>query len=274
MVPRRYRQPNYSADTGYSAPPGKNAPAEVRQAWQEAFEKAEAYYVSQHAPDPEVIASNTAWKTINLDWKPGGRGKLLRRNPQELVLGKTHRGKVVHLGDAPRTAPSPGKVTRLGKVIEIAWVDPQRNGAPHLHVQRFREPGLPDLAWNEELRTLMFFPNTEMPEELSRNLKGLESQTKMFKRWAKGRAPTGHSRVRTPATNIHPVGVADTLVYRSDKFSGKHNPHPDLSGSQEFVHQFDDDVFVEQSASSSGKPPGVVVIQGGKLDVKSAGIIH
>jgi hypothetical protein len=65
--------------------------------------------------------------------------------------------------------------------------------------------------------------------------------------------------------------VADTIVYRSDKFDGKRNPHPDLKGASEYVHQFDEDVFVEGSETT---PPDAILVSGGKIDVKPGGIVH
>lgn len=276
FVPPRLRQPNYSADDGYSQPPGKGAPEEVQQAWHEAYRKAEAYYRSQRAPDPDVLASNTAWKTILLDWNKGITGKFTRkRNPERIRVGKTRGGKVSYLGSAPHKAADASKHPRLGKVIEIAWVDPSR-GEPFLHVQRFHEPGLPDLVWDDDKKVLMFFPNVSPvggPE--SGDLSGLGKQSKVYKRWAKGRAPRGKASRNVPDDElVAPVGVADTIVYRSDKFDKSISHHPDLRGAKEYVHQFDDDVFVEQSRSFKNNPPDVVNILGGRLDVLPGGIVH
>lgn len=272
-VPQRYREPNFSADEGYSPPPSASAPADARRLWNDAFKAAEHYYAGQKAPDPKVLASNTAWKTLELEWNRGLLGKLTRKNPNgKIQIGKTRKGQAVHLGTPPRTAPNPGKTTRLGKVLEIAWID-MTNG-PHLHVQRFQGPGLPDLVWNDQTKTLMFFPTADVPAELDTNLSDVKPQAKMFERWAMGRKPKGKKRFGTPAPTIIPVGPIDTVVYRSDKFSGKHNPHPDLEGSQEYVHQFDDGVFVEESAHPAGEPPAAVYIRGGRLDVEERGIVH
>lgn len=267
-VPQRFREPNYSADDGYSPPPGKDVPAHVRRTWQEAFDKAHTYYVSQRAPDPKTIASNTAWKTIELQY---GR----KSNRQRVEVGKTRKGKPVYLGSRSHKAPELPKTPRLGKVIEIAWLDAS-NGEPYLHVQRFKEPGLPDLMWDDDKKILLFFPTSNPPQGIqSTDLRGLEKQAKVFRRWAKGRKPKGFARISTPDNvMVAPVGVADTIVYRSDKFSGKHNPHPDLRGSQEYVHQFDDDVFVEQAKSNFNVRPEVVNILGGRLDVEPGGIVH
>lgn len=264
----RFRQPNFSADDGYSPPPGKNAPEEARRLWDEAFRNAERYYKSQRAPDPRTIASNTAWKTVNLYWKPESNGQLRRRNPQaELQVGATADGEPVYFGEEPEKIGSPGKTTWLGKAIEVAWIDQDGN----LRIQRFREPGLPDFAWNDRTKTLMMFPTTEVPEICDPDLRGLEAEAKMIGVWAKGRKAKCKVPVKVDNFLVVPVGVADTLVYRSDKFDGKRNPHPDLRGAKEYVHQFDDDVFVEESG---GKPPEAILISGGRLDVEPGGIVH
>ncbi len=120
----------------------------------------------------------------------------------------------------------------------------------------------------------MFFPTTTTPQQCDPNLQGLEVEAKMLSTWAKGREAKCHVPVPLPDVMVVPVGVADTLVYRSDKFDGPRNPHPDQQGSQEYVHQFDDDVFVEESKFSATKPPAAVLISGGRLDVEAAGIVH
>lgn len=266
-LPNRHWEPNYSADTGYSKPPGNSAPAEARALWNEAYQSAETYYKGQRAPDPHVIASNTAWKTLNLYWRKTPLGKIIQRNPSQIQMGKVRGGEKVYFGEAAEPIEGPGKTTQLGKFLEVAWID--ENGV--LHVQRFKEPGLPDLVWNDRTKTLMAFPTTEVPDVCTPNLEGLGREAKMLSEWAEGRKAKCQVPMRVDNYLVMPVGVADTLVYRSDKFDGKRNPHPDLKGAKEYVHQFDDDVFIEETGS---KPPDAILISGGRLDVERRGIIH
>lgn len=267
-LPNRYREPNYSADDGYTKPPSSRSPEEARQLWDEVFKNAENYYRGQRAPDPDVLASNTAWKTVELYYRKTPTGKLVKRNPSgELQVGATADGEKVYFDEQPEVMDEPGNVTWLGKVVELAWIDAKGN----LRIQRFRDPGLPDLAWNHTTKTLMTFPTAHVPAICDPSLVGLEEQAKMLGRWAQGREAKCHVPIQIQSLKVAPVGVADTLVYRSDKFDGKRNPHPDLKGAQEYVHQFNDDVFVEESA---GKPPEAILISGGRLDVEERGIIH
>ena len=190
-----------------------------------------------------------------------------KKNPDEIRMGKTRGGEVVRFGDKAERVGSPGKTAGLAKFIEIAWIDAR--GV--LHIQRFTEPGLPDLAWNDRTKVLMVFPTTEVPDVCHRNLQGLEREAKMISKWAKGRKAKCAIPMQVDDYLTTPLGVADTIVYRSDKFDGKRNPHPDLRGASEYVHQFDDDVFVEGSETS---PPDAILVSGGKLDVKPGGIVH
>jgi hypothetical protein len=91
---------------------------------------------------------------------------------------------------------------------------------------------------------------------------------KMFKRWAQREA---HCRkeISVPMVRMTPIGRADTISYRSDKWH-EENPDPVLEDSGEYIHVHGEDVWVWQDADN----PNALMIRGGKLDVEERGIIH
>jgi hypothetical protein len=94
----------------------------------------------------------------------------------------------------------------------------------------------------------------------------------MHRVWSKRNADCA-IEYRDPNALVVPVGIADTIAYRSDKWDKKSSER-DLEGSSEYVHQFDDGVFAEQNRRRGNEPPKVALIHGGKLDVEADGIIH
>lgn len=246
--------------------PPRNMPPEIRKVWDRAYEDSRAYYKSQRAPDPKELGRGTAWRVVNLYWDPTRQWRA--RNPsQRAYFGYTENQQPVYAGEEPRPVPHPeGAVPSLGKLLEIAWV----SADGRLVVQRFREPGLPDLVWDRDQGVLLSFPVVESPTYCDPDLTGLDEAVEMFEIWSEHEAQC-KAKVITPDVETIPFGAADSVVYRSDKFDREKSDDPDLRGSTEYIHRFDEGVVVEQTP---GHPPPAIVIQGGRLDVISAGIIH
>lgn len=83
--------------------------------------------------------------------------------------------------------------------------------------------------------------------------------------------PRCRHHLSVPSEPLDAYGVADTIVYRSDKWENQPNPDPDKRGSQEYLHQFGLDVAIEETP---GNPPPAIMVRGGKLDVLEGGIAH
>lgn len=268
----------------------------MREIWHHAYERAKNYYTRERAPSPDNLARNTAWKTVKMYWEEPRRGQFRSRNPNEPILAGTYRGEKIHIGDE-QELPPPGETATLCKLVELTWI--AEDG--ELQVQRFGEPGLPDVFWNRDTKILYMFPDTELGEgvciapsaappsrtpRILRNLAnlfsplrsqndvfiGLEDQVAMYKLWAK-RSPTCKHNLTVPEEPIVAYGIADTIVYRSDKWQKQPNPHPDKRGSQEYLHQFGLDVAIEETPNDDQRP-AAVVIRGGKLTVLEGGIAH
>jgi hypothetical protein len=195
-----------------------------------------------------------------------------------------------------RLAPQPGQVGKLGKLLEITFIDP----AGRFRVQRFDEPGLPDLLWNDDLRALFAYPAMDpsthcIPLEhvdarAANRYSGFRNRgrvpdhlsdgVEIVERWHQ-RPARCYEVIDPPDEVVTVIGMADTVVYRSDKWephgeptwneAGKFNDHPDLEGSQEYVHQYDIGVVLEES---TGYPPETVVMHGGKLEAWKEGLVY
>lgn len=240
---------------------------EVRDVWHNAYEDAVGYYTAERAPSPDNLARNTAWKTVKMFWDEPRRGQFRMRNPNEPVIAGKYKGETIHIGEE-RPLPAPGKTADLCKLIELTWISVDGM----LQVQAFGEPGLPDVFWNKKTKILYMFPELELGEGVCGDdvFIGVREQVKMFRIWSK-RDPSCVYELSAPEEPVVAYGIADTIVYRSDKWQKEPNPHPDKLGSQEYLHQFGLDVAVEETP---GNPPPAIVVRGGKLTVLGGGIAH
>jgi len=265
--PPRLLRPNFRYSERNAPEIGKDAPTEVREVWFDAYENAKDYYTSQRAPFPDNLAKNTAWKTVKMFWEEPRSGRFRMRNPNEPVLAGAYKGTQIGIGQKI-PFEEPAKTAALCKLIELSWI--ASDGS--LQVQRFEPPGIPDVFWNKKRKTLYMFPELELGEGVCGDdvFIGLRDQFKMFRTWAK-RDPRCRYELTVPQEPVIALGVADTIVYRSDKWQDEPNPHPDKQGSQEYLHQFGLDVAIEETP---GDPPPVIQVRGGKLTVLEGGIAN
>lgn len=250
---KRSREPSFVRVDGEKMPrlPNRRDPDQVHRVWNKAYNEAVDYYTRTHAPTPKMIAANSAWRAANF----------YLANPG--VAGWTRRGDRRHLGEGPFDF-DPQTTIYQGKALEITYYGP--NG---LDVLRFSEPGLPDLYWNDDQKKLFIFPNMEVSTYCDPYLEGkdLKKAAKVYRTWHQ-RAAECHQVARHPEVPVYVVGSGDTVVYRSDKW-GPRNKHPELRGSKEYLHQFDEGVFVATDPDIEA-----VIVEGNKLDVHPGGIVH
>lgn len=243
----RIRNPT---DKDLSAP--TQLPPEARQLWETTYRNAERYY-----KDAWDLAKMTAWRGVKMNYKPTGAlglGGWVKRNPGE--------------GPASMELPDPGPMIILGRTIEYVAIEEP----PGLDVYRFpNDDDTPELLWSPEQQMLLVLPKTEITDERNPDMAGLGSSSKEFRMWAQ-KDPRGHARVKVPRVKLNPLGMADTIVYRSSKW--KPEQHGDPRGSQEYIHQFGDDVVVYTSPTRGNQRPAVVAFKGGKMDVEAAGIVN
>lgn len=228
---------------------------DARKLWDAAYENALDYYIGPSGDSSaKKTAEKTAWKTVRLFFRaPSSDEKSWRLEPALPAVGQ---GPMAVISD-------PGDLVDLGKCLEYTYID----GAAVLHIVRFATSDPPSLCWSQEHRSLFMFPRAQRTSCSAPD--PLRGSSKMFHRWAQRDAAC--ERVfEVPEVDVQMIGALDTIIYRSDKWHDR-NPDPDLSDSQEYIHQVGDGVGLWQSA---GAPPDAIVITGGCLDVEERGIIH
>lgn len=157
--------------------------------------------------------------------------------------------------------PNPDGTIILGKLLEFAYMtDP-----PNIQFVKFKKGSEPDLLWSRKHKMLIAFPHAVVPAQRDRNVSA--ALTQEYVRWSQ-RAPRGAAQFEVPVSTIAPAGAADTVVYRSSKWTRTPGDPP---GAQEYIHQFGPGVVYEKG---SGRIPSTIVFRGGKLDVLPAGIVN
>lgn len=233
-------------------PSPETLPQELRPFWDEVFRQSEQVYGENGRA--HSIPEKTAWRALRMHFEEDGTGAWLRK-------------------EAPSRSAflleDPGDVVWLGKLLDYTWIEPDGTV-----VQRVFDDPPPDLLWSQSRKTLYSFPTATIPEHCQPLTDDLLDEAKMFKRWAQRDAKCARDVGVTPV-EMYPLGSADSVSYRSDKW---HDENPDfkrLSGSDEYIHVHGDGVWVwEDAAGVEGDVPNVVVIRGGRLDVEERGIIH
>lgn len=205
---------------------------QMRSIWDQTFESAMRIY------NDEKFSKGTAWRAVRLM-----EGREPRPNPRW------------------HTMPNPGDTIILGKLLEFAYlVDP-----PNIQFVKFNPGQEPDLLWSREHKMLVAYPHLSIPGVRLGNVS--EKLRQEYARWAQ-RAPRGSTQVNVPAYKVSPAGAADTVVYRSSKWTKTPGDPP---GAQEYIHQFGDKVVFERGR---GDVPSAIVFHGGKMDVLPAGIVN
>ena len=157
--------------------------------------------------------------------------------------------------------PNPGETIILGKLLEFAYY----TNPPDIQFVKFRKGMEPDLLWSREHKMLMAFPHLSIPEQRAANVSPAMRQE--YVRWSQ-RAPRGSAQLRVPAYQVQPAGAADTVVYRSSKWT---NTPGDPEGAQEYIRQFSKNVVFEKGP---GDLPSAIIFRGGTMDVLPAGIVN
>jgi len=236
-------------------PPADPSPrvlqGDARAFWDSVRDDAFEYYSSAGAPKPKKVAERTAWRAVRMHWEAKGRKWVRRskplRKPRKMLL------------------PDPGDVIILGKLLEYVWI----NEDGSLDVRRW-ENRPPDLYWNRTQKTLYAFPNVPETTVCEPVPDDLADEAQMFKRWSQRDAHCARTFELDAEASIIPMGVGDSIAYRSDKWHGQ-SDDTYLEDSQEYFHQFSDGNWIWQDSDTS---PNAILMRGGQLDVEERGIIH
>lgn len=230
-----------------------------REFWEEVRASAYDYYSNSGAPKPKQVAARTAWKALRA------------REGVQLVWGEGRRGKAVPVIEAleypdSEYLPDADPTIELGPILEYVWIDiPTGN----LEVRRWEE-NPPALHWNKDQKTLYAFPGSPNPTTCAPITDDLAPEVEMYRTWAQRDPSCVHEWEVDDDLVIHPYGVADSVVYRSDKWHAR-NPDQDKQDSQEYFHQHTDGAWLFQD---DDQDPTALLMRGGLLDVEERGIIH
>jgi hypothetical protein len=245
-------------------PPPDPSPSTLRgddrEFWEVVRKTAYDYYSQSGAPEPKKVAERSAWKAtrgragLQNVWKPGRLGATA-------VVERMETPK-------PMKLRVTDEVIALGPLLEYVWID-QHTG--DLVVSRWKKHEPPVLYWNDAEKELLVFPHADDPTSCMPITEDLEEAAEMFETWMQ-RPPECVSEIEIPVGKIKPLGLADSLVYVSDKWHAK-NPDPAKRGSQEYFHQDSDGTWLFQDPDHPDDPR-IIRIHGGMLDVESRGIIH
>lgn len=222
-------------------------PPEARRLWDATRANAHSYYSG--AWD---LADMAAWRAVKMKY-PNGIGQWRpMRNPAPLKQ---------------TAVPDPGEQIELGRVLEYVVEE----APPRLDVYRFKDDAhAPKLLWSKSQKMLLILPQDNISEDRNPDLTGLEQSANLFRSWAWGQQPRGFVVHPVDSSQVKPLGMADTIVYRSSKGHKTQVGNP--VGSQNYIHQFGDDVVVFQGPNTSS--PKAIMIRGGDLDVQEPGIIN
>lgn len=253
FIPKRRLQPNYTVNGEKMVrQPNPHDPPQVRSLWHPTYKLTKDYYAASNAPDPEMEGRNAAWRAVDIFIAHRGRVGWIERGP---VTWKD--SEVVE---------DPGSVSVIGKLMEVTYFASEYR----FDVIKFQEPGLPDLLWDDRRKRLLCY--TELHAVNLRtdvDHEKVQEENKMYRRWHQ-RDAGAYQIAKARPTEVNVMGAADSIIYRSDKWDAP-NTQPDLQGSPEYLHQHDLGVF---TSTNPGSDTRLIVVQGGKLDALTAGIIH
>lgn len=231
-------------------------PPDLQDLWMDTYDVALAYYTA--APDGGFpkFAKGTAWHAV--EWRMRQQQnppqqQHLRRPEQLVVLAKML--EFVSVENAPQLT-----VVRFGPRAKNPKL-PENSPVQIYHV-----PEEPDLLWEHDKKYLLAIPGRDFEDLGACRIPDRKKRAyKTFKTFTKQK-PLCEKDVDIPKYLLVPVGIADTVVYRSTKWTKDRNNIP---GAQEYIHQFGPAVMAETTSNADA-----FVFEGGKLDMIAAGIIN
>ncbi len=229
-------------------PSVRTLPEDARALYEQSFDEAMDVY-----HDKET-AEATAWRTVRLKFRKAKR------------QWKRCSGRDCGWA-APMVLPPPKvDLVGLGVLVEYTFVD--RNGELQRRNFRGHEP---ILWWDDKRKALYAFPRTSYTACLVR-AKISRSALETYERWHQRQTECA-TEVSVPDVRVKPVGVADTVSYRSDKWHER-SDDPRVRGAQEYIHHHWHDVWTFQDRDDARQRPEAIFIAGGALDLHERGLIH
>jgi hypothetical protein len=223
-------------------------PPDARALWDSTHRVANSYY--NGAWD---LADMAAWRAVKMRY-PNGIG---RWNP-----GTPHPTSP----PGPLMIPDPEEMIVLGRALEYVVLE----NPPRLDVYRFKnEESAPKLMWSPSAKMLMILPETQISNDRDPDLTGHADLARRYREWSWGQDPRGRVSEDIEPLRLEPLGMIDSIVYRSGKGTDVRDDPP---GVQEYIHQSGDGVVIYQGPSRA--KPKAIVIRGGNLDVQQPGIIN
>lgn len=234
-------------DSGLYEPKPENPnrlPRAERARWDNAYDRALDLYsnVGDEIPNLDEVARRSAWRSLDV---------VRVRWPN------------------PRMLPDAGPTIGLGKMIEYAYVD--EHGA--LQIRTFdQEEDPPDAYWDHENKRIYCFPYLHQTE-CERIPPELQYVADIFRTWSK-HEPKCYFRTEIPDVMMYPMGMADSITYRSDKFDKNRDGTMGLVKSTTYIHDHGPKVWTWQDEDEDNRYPQAILICGGKLDMHKKGLIH
>ena len=224
-------------------------PPQARALWDATYQNANSYY--NGAWD---LADMTAWRAVKMRYPQGaGNWRPRTRNPTAPPISST-------------VVPDPGRMITLGRLLEYVVEE----NPPRIDVYRFKnDHRAPKVLWSPSQKMLLVLPQDHISTDMNADLEGLEDVQDLYADWSWGQDPRGFVTHPVDDYKINPLGMADTIVYRSGKGT---EVRDDPIGVQEYIHQFGDSVVAYQGPNT--RRPKAIVFRGGDLDVKMPGIVN
>jgi len=239
-------------------------PADARARWEE------VYADSFEAYGRKDVARATAWRTVRMSWRPGGKGPWMRCTNDRCQVWPR-----------PRRVPRPkSTLAGHGVLIEYGYVDADGQ----LQVRGVDQERPPVLYWDKVGKRFYVFPYASYGscDPIDESTPQMKAGVQAYRTFHKGRKPQCSAKIQAPDVDIFAVGVSDTVSYRSDKFDGRSElqivelrgvpmQDPRAPSATPYIHKHWRDVWTWMDDEND---PYVIVIEGGALDVHSKGIIH
>lgn len=217
----------------------RNPTGTLPKAGAELWERIYQASLVQYGGDKER-AARVAWSVVKQKYERGPSGRWRRKNRAGVPT--------------KRKTPDPGQLILLGDMLELHSV---QRGELVIHVFGRNEC---QLLWSERQKALYAVPGLRGKR---RPLTAKEKTTaRLFYRWA-DRSAESAAMVQIPSPILRCEGQGIAIVYRSDKWQ------PKGGKVTEYIHFFEEGVRVWKS---SGTPPSLFFVQGGRLRILPEGI--